>query len=202
MDEVTSLKILDSHREMRNVIFESSISMDGFIEGPNGELDWLTGREEMFDPRAFFSSFDTIFYGRKTYEVMSVTGPGTADMHDNEREFHHMLHRMRKYVFSRGSKHVKGNAMVISDNIRSEVCRIREEEGKNIWFCGGADILKTFIAFDLVDEYLLTMYPVLLQKGKPLFTGNGKPMDLRLTGKHALKSGLVILHYIPESRLK
>ncbi|MEX2235108.1 MAG: dihydrofolate reductase family protein [Cyclobacteriaceae bacterium] len=80
--------------------------------------------------------------------------------------------------------------------------RIRGEVGKNIWFCGGADILKTFADLDLIDEYILTIHPVVLSSGKPLFAGLKKPLNLKLVNKYNLKSGVVILHYCPQSRIK
>jgi dihydrofolate reductase len=187
---------------MRSVIFESAVSLDGFIEGPNGELDWLDYAQQDFaDTRAFLSTFDTIFCGRKTYERMGIHQASYADLYETEREFYYMLHGMRKYVFSRTEKHVRGNGMVVSENLEKEVTRIREEDGKNIWFCGGAEILKTFAELDLVDEYILTVHPVVLGSGKPLFTASKRPFNLKLVDKKDLKSGLVILHYKPESRL-
>jgi dihydrofolate reductase len=188
--------------KMRSVIFESSVSLDGFIEGPNGELDWLVYDDsEIFDVQAFLASFDTIFFGRKTYDRMGFPELVDRDLTEAEKEFYYLLHGMRKYVFSRTEKHVRGNGMVVSENIAEEVRRIRDEEGKNIWFFGGADILKTFAELDLIDEYVLTVHPVLLSSGKPLFAGNRKPLNLRLVAKRDLKSGVVILHYKPETRL-
>lgn len=185
---------------MRKVIFESSISLDGFIEGPNGELDWLRQWDEPGGVTSLLSSFDTIFYGRKTYDKMGVPKLGENKISQNEEQFLWAVQGMRKYVFSRTLKHVDGNAMVIHENLEPEVKRIREEEGKNIWLCGGADILKTFARLDLVDEYLLSVHPVRLAGGKPLFEGRKIPLDLKLLDKHKLRSGVVILRYLPESR--
>lgn len=188
---------------MRRVIFESSVSIDGFIEGPNGELDWFVGDNDCrSDVEAFFSAFDTIFYGRKAYERMTL--PATLDpvLSEADRKFYYQLHGIRKYVFSRTQKHVSGNGMVVSENLEAEVMRIRNENGKDIWFCGGADILRTFAELDLVDEYVITVHPVLLARGTPLFAGNKKPGNLKLISKRDLKSGIVILHYKPENRIK
>ena len=91
--------------------------------------------------------------------------------------------------------------MVVGDNLESEVQRIRAEEGKNIWFCGGADILKTFIRLDLVDEYVLSVHPIILMAGKPLFPEKKVPENLTLTAKHEMPSGVMILRYKPKSRL-
>lgn len=189
---------------MRKVIFESAISIDGFIEGPDGSMDWLVEGDQNpdHDPIRFLAAFDTIFYGRKAYEKFGVTPFLSPDIPDVEREFYYSIRAMRKYVFSRTSKHVAGNGMVISDNLEAEVRRIREEDGKDIWFCGGADILRTFTELDLVDEYILTVHPVLLKSGKPLFAGKKKPHSIKLIHKRKLESGVVVLHYQPESRSK
>ena len=189
--------------QMRSVIFEASVSLDGFIEGPNGELDWLVAEEEQtFDIDAFLSSFDTIFYSRKAYEKLGIPQNIHGDLSLDETELYYTLHGIRKYVFSRKQKHVAGNGMVISENLEGEVKRIRREEGKNIWLCGGADILRTFADLDLVDEYVLRIHPVVLRSGKLLFTGNEMPLNLKLVDTQELRSGVVILHYKPKSRLK
>lgn len=186
---------------MRKVIFESAVSMDGFIEGPKGELDWLMFEQSGCDAYHLFSRFDTIFYGRRAYERLGISGVVPDDLPGGQRQFLSAASHMRKYVFSRVAKHVPGNGMVITENIEREVKRIREEEGKNIWLFGGADILKTFAELDLVDDYFLRVHPVLLRSGKRLFEGRQKPDDLILINKDHLDSGVVKLHYRPESRI-
>jgi dihydrofolate reductase len=187
---------------MRKIIFESAISLDGFIEGPDGELDWLQRGDDSVDITALISSFDTIFYGRKTYDRLGAPKWKDEKMSSGEERFFQAVQAMRKYVFTRTVKHVEGNAMVIAKNLESEVKRIREEEGKNIWLCGGADILKTFARLDLVDEYFLSVHPILLTAGKPLFEDIRIPLNLKLVNKQKLTSGVLILRYIPENRLK
>lgn len=189
---------------MRRVIFESSISRDGFIEGPAGELDWVfpdTKHEGRTSARRLLSCFDTIFFGRKTYEKIGLFDISAPHLSGAEKEMFYLLHGMRKYVFSRTMKHVPGNAMVISTNLREEVLRIREEEGKDIWLWCGADLLETFVKLDLVDEYILSVQPVLLHSGKPLFQGNKRPVGLNLVNRHNLRSGVVILHYASGSKI-
>lgn len=184
---------------MRKVIFESSVSADGFIEGPDGALDWWLDKE-VFSSADFISRFDTVFFGRKAYERLGVPRQ-TDHLPIAQWEFYEAISHMRKYVFSRVYKHVAGNGMVVSENLVEEVKRIREEEGKSIWLCGGADILKTFYGLDLIDEYMLTVHPVLLRSGKPLFEGATKPLNLQLLSKHILRSGAVRLRYRPRHRL-
>jgi len=185
---------------MRKVIFESAVSVDGFIEGPNGEFDWWNFYDGYYNALAFLSRFDTIFYGRKAYERFGAADK-TEELPEGQRQFLEAVRYMRKYVFSRAKKHVAGNAMVVSDNIEAEVNRIREEEGRSIWFCGGAEIFRTFADLDLIDEYVLTIHPVVLRSGKPLFDGIKKPLNLELLDKRNLNSGVVKLHYRPQSRI-
>lgn len=186
---------------MRKIVFESSVSLDGFIEGPSGELDWLVFDQQPADTLRRLSFFDTIFYGRKTYEVLNTARLyGRAGV-ESDRLAHDKLYGMRKYVFSRTEKHVEGNAMVVGEHLESEVQRIRAEEGKHIWFCGGADVLRTFARLDLVDEYVLSVHPVELMAGKPLFPGGRIPAELKLMKEYRMPSGIVVLHYKPHNRI-
>ena len=179
-----------------------AVSLDGFIEGPNGELDWFESDsyrdEEVRYANEFLPGFDTIFYGRVAYEKFGVPRPIDPAQTEAEREFNNTVNNTRKYVFSRTLKHVAGNGMVINGNMEAEVKRIREEDGKDIWFCGGADILTAFVELDLVDEYVFVVNPVVLGSGKPLFQNIRSRLDLKLIKTQRLKSGVVVLHYRPE----
>lgn len=120
-----------------------------------------------------------------------------------ERDFLYTLYGMRKYVFSRTLKHVEGNGMVIFRDLEAEIRRIRDEKGKNIWFRGGPDLLKTFRELDLVDEYLIIVHPVRLHSGKAVFADQQMVrQNLVLIGKQALPSGATMLQYRPLSRFK
>lgn len=185
---------------MRKVIFESAISVDGFIEGPNGEMDWVVSDGERFDTTAFLSRYDTIFCGRKAYERLEARATEEF-LPEAQRKFLCTVSQMRKYVFSRKEKHLPGNGMIVSENLEGEVKRIRDELGKNIWFCGGADILSTFAELDLVDEYVLAVHPVWLRSGKRLFAGTRRPTNLKLLEQRNLESGVTRFRYLPESRI-
>ena len=185
---------------MRKIIFESGLSLDGFIEGPNGELGWSILGKQYSNTSTFVSKFDTIFCGRKAYEKFTLCGD-REQWTEGQREFAHTIRYMRKYVFSRDRKHVPGNALVVSEHLEAEVKRIREEDGKSIWFCGGAEIFRTFADLDLIDEYILTIYPVMLRAGTLLFQNGDKPSNLELMQKCHLKEGVVRLHYRPQSRI-
>jgi dihydrofolate reductase len=175
---------------MRKVIAEIAVSLDGYIEGPNGELDWLIFDEEQEYVNEFLSKFEVIFYGRVAYERFGA-------FFNREHNYTETVCSMRKYVFSNTVKHVPGNGMVINDNIEETVMQIREEEGKDIWLCGGAGIIQTFTSLNLVDEYILAVQPVVLGTGKRLFGNIPLPLKLDLIDTERLTSGVVILHYRP-----
>lgn len=186
---------------MRKVIFESSVSLDGYVGGPDGDVEWLAAHGT--DVRDFLSAFDTAFFGRKTYETIGAMWIARTARTQAERDFLYALYGMRKYVFSRSLKHVQGNGMVISKDLEAEVRRIRDEEGKDIWFRGGPDLLVTFKELDLVDEYVITVHPVLLHSGKALFSiKQTRHGNLVLVDKQVFASGAMVLHYRPLSRFK
>jgi dihydrofolate reductase len=185
---------------MRKVIAEIAVSLDGFIEGPNGELDWLIFEDEVAYANNFLSRFDTIFYGRVAYEKFGVPRPIDPAQSEMEREFHNTVNNMRKFVFSRTVKHVAGNGMVVNHSVEAEIKRIRGEEGKGIWLCGGAEIIDTFADLNLIDEYILSVQPVILGAGKPLFKSRARPLPLKLLHIENLKSGVVIMRYAPERK--
>ncbi len=138
---------------MRKVILGVAVSLDGFIEGPNGEYDWCpppSGNEMS----KFLDGIDVVFFGRKSYELF-----GTAEYASKIC-----------YVFSNTLKAVKGkNTHLLSGDVVSAVKKIKAEEGKNIWLWGGASLTTTFMNAGLVDELWLGLVPVVLGAGKPLF---------------------------------
>jgi dihydrofolate reductase len=189
---------------MRKVIAELTPSLDGFMKGHDGYLDWLT--EKNIDPdRAayasnFLSGFDTIFFGRVTYELFGLPRPVNAEQPEGVRKLNETLNCMRKYVFSRTLKHVAGNGMVVCENLAAEVKRIRDEDGKDIWLCGGPNIVKSFAALDLIDAYMLAVQPKAPGWAKPLFR-DAESSPLKLLEAKNLRYGVVMLHYQPEPRI-
>lgn len=140
---------------MRKVILGVAVSLDGFIEGPNGEYDWCPppSGNEMSN---FLDGIDVVFFGRKSYELF-----GTAEYASKTC-----------YVFSNTLKTVKGkNTYLLSGDVVSAVKNIKAEEGKNIWLWGGASLTTTLMNAGLVDELWLGLVPVILGSGKPLFQG-------------------------------
>jgi dihydrofolate reductase len=168
---------------MRKLILSVAISLDGLIEGPNGEYDWCNA-DPGYDFRAFFDRVDTIFVGRKTYEMsMGLEGgpPGFPNF--------------KEYVFSGTLKTVKKGATLINGNIKGEVERIKNEEGKDIWLFGGAGLTTSLMNLGLVDEVSLVVYPIILGAGKPLFNHLDHRAALRLLHSKTYPSGMISLSY-------
>ena len=182
---------------MRNIILNLAITLDGYIEGPNGEIDWLV-KDEEFDfgdiLNDILSDKDIIFYGRISYDKWGNSQPD-ENASQKIKDAYKLLHSKQKYVFSKSKKDDNTNAIFISSNIKERVLEIKEQSGKNIWLYGGTKITTTFLNLDLIDEYKLAVHPVILGKGKPLFQNIEDRHKLRLTDAKGHKSGVTLLTY-------
>ncbi len=177
------------------------MSLDGYIEDNAGKLDWLMVDQDESYVQEFLSRFDIVFFGRVAYEQYG-SYLASHDSSSSENPLSNFGRQLRKYVFSRTLKHVEGNGMVINRNIRETVQHLKEEEGNDIWLFGGAGIIRSFTALQLIDEYILAIQPVILGRGKPLFEGLSQQVRLHLIGAETLTSGVTILNYRPVSKLK
>ena len=142
---------------MRKIILNLAVSFDFFIEGPNGELDWLVRDEETdFGDilNEILSDKDIIFYGRVSYEKWGNFHP-EANASQKVREAYKLMHSKTKYVFSRSKTDDSTDAIFINSNIKERVLAIKKQPGKNIWLYGGAKLITTFLNLDLIDEYRL-----------------------------------------------
>jgi dihydrofolate reductase len=169
---------------MRKVILGLAISLDGYIEGPNGEFDWCMTDQD-YGMSAFFKRIDSMFIGRKSYEIM--TSMGDDAMPD--------FPVLKEYVFSRTLSNVRQGAELINKNIEQEVKRIKNEPGKDIWLFGGADLFNQLFDLGLVDEIWLSVHPIVLGAGRLLFNRHQQRTDLTLVDSKAYSTGLVSLTY-------
>lgn len=182
---------------MKNVILDLAVSLDGFIEGPNGETDWCIMDDDM-DFDGFLDSVDTIFYGRVSYDAWGNYQP-EEDAASGDKAFWNSIHAKNKYVFSRHERN-DSNAVFISSGIAEKVAEIKKQDGKDIWLYGGASLIKTFIQLNLIDIYRISVHPVALGKGKPLFEHLKDILELKLTATHSFRSGVVQLIYESKDR--
>jgi len=183
---------------MRRIIYSMMVSLDGYISGPKGELDWaIIDRElhEYVNDRE--RDVDTHLYGRRTWEVMSEFWPTAAEdptLPDFEAEFASIWMGLDKVVFSRTLDHVGWDARLVPEFRPDEIRRLKEQPGKDM-AVAGADLAASFMRHGLVDQTELYVHPVILGGGKPMFRSLEHPRHLRLLAVHTFGSGAIHLQY-------
>ncbi|NQX40606.1 Dihydrofolate reductase [Pedobacter steynii] len=173
---------------MRKLILGLAVTLDGYIEGPNGEYDWCFTDQD-YGLNEFFAGVDTIFIGRKSYEIAQQYAE------NNNGEPVPGMPAMTEYVFSRTLKTVKEGAVLISEDSIAQARRIKEQPGKDIWLYGGAELSDALMKEGLVDELWLSVHPILLGSGKALFNKQNSRTKLRLLRSKTYETGLVSLCY-------
>jgi dihydrofolate reductase len=168
---------------MRKIILNLAVSLDGFIEGLNGEYDWCLADQD-YGMTEFLNNSDAIFIGRKSYELLMSTDP-------------EMFGALKMYVFSDSLQPSQNpNTEIInSADFAVRVEEIRNQAGRNIWLFGGASLVSAFIDQGLITEFMLSVHPIILGGGKPLFTGSKDRVELILLSSEQFSSGLVQLRY-------
>jgi dihydrofolate reductase len=179
--------------KQRRIILDLAVSLDGFIEGVNGETDWCVMEPDMGFIN-FLEQIDTILYGRKSYDLWGQYIP-KPDESDAGKEIWNLIHSKKKYVFSRTYSGTDDNTVFISDNVYEEVSKLKNKPGKDIWLYGGANLITTFINLGLVDEFRLSVHPVVLGEGKPLFVDMQQRLNFTLVDARTFSSGVVQLRY-------
>ncbi len=187
---------------MRKIISFMHISLDGFVAGPKGEMNWIKINEELFDyVGKRISKGDTSMYGRKTYDMMEAYWP-TAGNQPNASE-HDKNHskwyaKVHKVVLSKTLEGVdRPNTRIISDNIVEEIKKVKELPGEeDILLFGSPTATHKLIELGLIDGYWLFVNPIILGKGIPLFEDIKNKIQLKLLGTHQFDCGVVEMNYI------
>jgi dihydrofolate reductase len=182
---------------MRDLIYSMGVSLDGFIAGPDGDIDWSAPDEEL---HRFHNQqtreLGTHLCGRRLYEVMRYWD--TADQNpsaaEHELEFARIWQTLPKIVFSRTLTEVEGNARLATQGIAEEVAKLREQPGKDLGV-GGAGLAFTCIELGLVDEYRLFVSPVVLGGGTPYFPVLEDRTNLELVETQTFGSRVVYVRY-------
>ncbi len=182
---------------MRRVTYSMSMSLDGYIAGPDGTFDWPG-----FDADVFRFWIDDIrdvgvhLLGRRLYETMLYweTVDQTA-LDDAELEWAALWNPLPKVVFSTTLSAVQGNARLASGGVAEEIERLRAGPGKGDIAIGGATLAAEAAALGLIDEYQVMVYPVLVGGGIPFFARRERRVDLELVETRAFSSGVVYLRY-------
>ncbi len=185
---------------MRNLIFFMHTSLDGFVAGLNGEMDWINVDEVMFDFVATMTDqADTALYGRVTYEMMQSYWPTAgekpnASKHDKEHSA--WYNKVSKIVLSKTiSEKGLNNTTVISDQLADNINKIKNQDGKNILIFGSPGASQSLLNQGLIDEFWLFVNPIILGKGMPLFKDITGKTKLKFVESKTFASGVIALHY-------
>jgi dihydrofolate reductase len=183
---------------MKKVIFQMSISIDGYVEGPGHEIDWHIVDDE-FNAYAVetLRATDVLIMGRKNYELMARYWPTSPDQ-DPVKEY---MNGRPKLVFSRTLKQVDWrNSRLAAGSIADEVARLKQVPGDGLLWVGGSDLASAFLEQGLIDEVRIIITPILLGEGKAVFDAIRKRHRLKLLSTKSFNSGNVLLTYQPVKR--
>jgi dihydrofolate reductase len=182
---------------MRKLIYSMAVSLDGFIAGPDGDIDWSAPDEEQHRfHNEQMRETGTELCGRRLYEVMTYweTAEENPSLPEHEREFARIWKDTPKIVFSKTLEKVEGNARLVRNGVAEEVAKLKEQPGKDL-AVGGAGLAATCIKLGLVDEYLLFVNPVVLGGGTPYFPALDEKINLELIETRTFGSRVVYMRY-------
>lgn len=183
---------------MRKIIVFENVTLDGFMAGPNGEIDWAIRDDEVTQySKEGHDSVDMFLFGRVTYDMMASFWPTPAGQSANP-VFAEFLNTSPKIVFSTTLKKADWqNAEVVKELTNEEILKLKQQPGKNMMIFGSGTIVEQLTKLGLIDEYQLMVNPVILGKGKPLFENITDKINLKLVKTKTFKSGIVLLQYQP-----
>jgi dihydrofolate reductase len=196
---------IKKQNDMRKIISFMHISLDGFVAGPNGEMDWIKVDEEIFDHVGKrISEGDTALYGRVTYQLMESYWPTAADKptaskHDIEHS--KWYSKVHKVVLSKRMRDEDlANTTIVSDNLSDSINAIRQQEGPDILVFGSPTATHSLMQLNLIDGYWLFVNPIILGRGIPLFTDVNPDryrdkIKLKLLTTHQFTCGVAELNY-------
>ena len=165
------------------------MSVDGYIADKNGGVAFLQGYEDCLENESTYSEFikniDTVLMGWNTYnQIITELSPDNW-VYDN----------LLTYVFTHREQQDSDKIIFTSDNLEELIKKLKGVEGKDIWICGGADLVQQAISSDVIDEYLISIVPTILGNGIKLFSQNDAEHKLKLINT-ITNNGIVELNYI------
>jgi dihydrofolate reductase len=182
---------------MRKLIYSMGVSLDGFIAGPDGDIDWSAPDEELHRfHNQQMREIGALLCGRRLYEVMVYweTADEDPSLGDPEIEFAHIWRDTPKIVFSKTLDRVEGNARLVRGGVAEEVAKLKEQPGKDL-AVGGAGLASALIEPGLIDEFRLFISPVVLGGGTPFFPALRARIDLELVETRTFGARVVYVRY-------
>ncbi len=177
---------------MRRLIVSNLMSLDGFFEGPNKNIDWFMVDDEFFGyAKEMLRAADTLLFGRATYEHMAAYWPTAPS-----DEIADKMNSLPKLVASRTLQSVSwNNSRLITGDVPEEIARLKQTPGKDIVLLGSSILASSLLQDGLIDEYRVILAPLLVGQGSPLFKDISKAMKFKLGKTLLLKSGVIVLYY-------
>ena len=185
---------------MRKIISFMHMSLDGFVAGLNGEMDWIKVDEEIFDHVGHrISACDIALYGRVTYQMMEGYWPGAGDKPNaSKHDIEHSLwyKKVHKVVLSKTMKDTNlKNTKIISDNLLDRINEIKQQAGDDILLFGSPTATHSLMPLNLIDGYWLFVNPIILGRGIPLFADIKEKIKLNLWGARQFACGVTEMNY-------
>ncbi len=188
---------------MRKIIVSNYVTLDGFMAGPNGEIDWSLWNEETAQyAKELQKSIDTILFGRVTYELMASFWP-TPAADSEDPVITGYMNDTAKIVFSKTLEKTDWkNTKVIREINSGEILKMKQQPGKNLVIYGSGSLVSNLTQLGLIDDYRIFVNPVILGQGKLLFQDLKDRHKLKLIDTKIFKNGVVLLHYEPDRKSK
>jgi dihydrofolate reductase len=183
---------------MRKIIYAMSVSLDGYMEAPGGDIGWSLIDEELhqhFNEQE--AKTGIALYGRNMYELMAAYWPTAGEDPSAQKvevDYAHIWKNLPKVVFSTTLNKVEWNARLVKENMVEEVNKLKLQAGNDM-SVGGAGLAASLMQHDLIDEYCVYVNPILLGGGKPMFPQLPHRTLLRLVETYTFTSGVVLLKY-------
>ncbi len=186
---------------MRRVLFFMMVSLDGYYEGKDRQIDWHNVDEEFNDfAIQQLNEVDTLLFGRVTYDMMASYWP-TPQARTDDPVVAEKMNSTPKIVFSHTLRDAKWeNTRLVKGDLAAEVTRLKAQPGKDMIIFGSSDLAVSFLEHGLLDECRIMINPVVLGQGKSLFTGIHDRLKLKLLKSRTFHSGNVLLYYQPAQK--
>lgn len=186
---------------MRKIILFMHVSLDGFVADPNGGLDWISYDKDLENhaDNVIQNKIDAAIYGRVTYQLMESywpTVPSNPSSSEHDLNHAHWVEHVSKIVVSRSLETAEwNNTTLIRDNILEEISSLKKQPGKDMMIFGSPRLSYTLMQLGLIDEIQITLNPVLLGHGIPMYKDIEDKRKLKLLSSKTFNSGVVALHY-------
>ena len=187
---------------MRKLVLFLHASLDGFVEGPKGRMDigWVSYDAELESfAKEILSTADTVIWGRSTYQMMYgywptvPSNPSASQYQLNHAEW---IEKTTKVVFSTTLENVDwNNSILVKEDIVGEIKKLKQQSGNDIVILGSPRLAHYLMQHDVIDEYKISVSPVLVGSGLPLFHGLKDQVKLKLIQNKTFDSGAIGLVY-------